>query len=132
MKLLAAPLILALILPGVASAANVPQKRTVISLVVYGADPCPKASSDDEIVVCAHRPDNERYRIPKELRKKEDQPSEVSWASRVAGLEDAQRSTRPDSCSPVGSWGQSGCFAQMMSQWFAARRQAKSDAASIP
>ena len=72
------------------------------------------------------------YRIPKELRHKDDDPSEVSWASRVAGLEDAQRFTRPDSCSPVGSWGQTGCFAQMIQQWRAARRQAKSDSAGVP
>ena len=70
--------------------------------------------------------------FPRSYGRREDRPSEVSWASRVAGLEDAQRSTRPDSCSPVGSWGQTGCFAQMMSQWHAARRQAQSEAANIP
>ena len=104
--------------------------RTV-SVIVYGDDPCPRGAGD-EIVVCGHRPENERYRIPKELRKKEAEPSEVSWASRVAGLEDAQRSTRPDSCSPVGSWGQTGCFAQMIQQWRAARQQMRSDAAGTP
>src|SRR4051812_37232635 len=104
--------------------------RTV-NVIVYGKDPCPQGAGD-EIVVCGHRPENERYRIPRELRKKGEDPSEVSWASRVAGLEDAQRSTRPDSCSPVGTWGQTGCFQQMIQQWRAARRQAKSDAAGVP
>jgi hypothetical protein len=131
MKRLSVLLSIPLLLSGAAArAADVPPSRT-INLIVYGSDPCPRGS-DDEIVVCAHRSENERYRIPKELRKKEEQPSEVSWASRVATLEDAQRSTRPDSCSPVGSWGQTGCFQQMLNQWYAARRQAQSDAANIP
>lgn len=120
-------ILLAGAMPAAADAAG---GRT-INLIVYGNDPCPK-SDGDEIVVCGRRPENERYRIPKELRKKEDRPSEVSWASRVAGLEDAQRFTRPDSCSPVGTWGLTGCWQQMMSNWHAERRQIQSEAASIP
>ena len=134
MKLSPALLAIPFLMTAPADAADTTAKRTVISLVVYGDDPCPRASGDDEIVVCARRPDSERYRIPKELRKKEEDQrrSETSWASRAAALEDAQRSTRPDSCSPMGSWGQSGCFQQMMSQWHAARRQAQSEADSTP
>jgi len=126
---LSAFLFLSAVAPGVPAAAA-GSSRT-INITVYGNDPCP-SGSDDEIVVCGRRPENERYRIPKELRHKGDDPSEVSWSSRVAGLEDAQRSTRPDSCSPVGSWGQTGCFAQMIQQWRAARRQAQSESAGIP
>jgi hypothetical protein len=131
------PLLLAipLLLPAPAYAADAaPQKRTIISLVVYGDDPCPRATSDDEIVVCAHRPDSERYRIPKELRKREEDQrrSETSWASRVAALDDAQRGTRPNGCSAIGSWGQTGCFQQMLSQWHAERMQAQSEAANAP
>jgi hypothetical protein len=134
MKSLVAPLAIALLLPAAAAnAADAPPPERTVSLVVYGNDPCPK-KADNEIVVCAHRPDNERYRIPKELRKKEanETLSETSWASRVAGLDDAQRFTRPGSCSPAGSWGQSGCFQQMIGQWAAARQQMRSEAASIP
>src|SRR5690606_1854829 len=39
----------------------------VKQVFVYGDDPCPP-SEGDEIVVCARLPDNDRYRIPKELR----------------------------------------------------------------
>jgi hypothetical protein len=106
------------------------QTRTV-NVVVYGNDACPQGAGD-EIVICGRRPENERYRIPKELRKKEEQRSELPWGARVEALEDAQRSTRPGSCSPVGMWGQSGCFQQMINQWYEARRQAKSDAADVP
>jgi hypothetical protein len=105
--------------------------KRVVNATVYGSDPCPKGSNG-EIVVCGRRPDNERYRIPKELRKREQQPSETSWASRVAGLEEAGRPSMPGSCSPVGSWGQTGCFQQMIRQWGAARAAARSQAASQP
>ncbi|MEA3002757.1 MAG: hypothetical protein QOH81_1545 [Sphingomonadales bacterium] len=132
--------LLSLLLAGAAGPAGAQGARTVagaqgartVNVTVYGSDPCPRGS-DDEVVVCGHRPETERYRIPKELRRKaEDRPSEVSWASRVAGLEDAARPSRPDSCSPVGSYGQSGCWAKMIRDWSAARRQAQSDAAGIP
>ncbi|MFN3593030.1 MAG: hypothetical protein ACK4TG_12710, partial [Thermaurantiacus sp.] len=32
--------------------------RTVL---VYGDDPCPKSENPDEIIVCARRPEEERY-----------------------------------------------------------------------
>ena len=111
------------------AAAQAPER--VVNVTVYGSDPCPKGSGG-EIVVCGHRPDNERYRIPKELRKREQQPSETSWAARERGLEEASRPSMPGSCSPVGMWGQSGCFQQMMRQWNAARSAARSEAASRP
>jgi hypothetical protein len=115
--------------PAQPAADGPPQK--VVNVTVYGSDPCPK-SSDGVIVVCGRRSDNERYRIPKELRRREQQPSETSWATRARGLEEASRPSMPGSCSPVGSWGQTGCFQQMLRQWSAARAQARSDAASHP
>ena len=111
------------------AAGSPPQK--VVNVTVYGSDPCPK-STEGVIVVCGRRSDNERYRIPKELRRREQQPSETSWAARARGLEEASRPSMPGSCSPVGSWGQTGCFQQMLRQWGAARAQARSDAASHP
>jgi hypothetical protein len=102
-----------------AAASEPPQ--TTKTFVVYGDEPCPQ-SKGDEIVVCARRPETERYRIPKELRNKGRPPSEISWAARNEGLEEAQRTTRPGSCSTVGSWGQTGCWQQMLRQWYAERR----------
>ena len=98
---------------------NVPQRET--SLVVYGDDPCPEPSDPDEIVVCARRPEQERYRVPAPLRRGE-QLRETSWGSRAAELEEAQRDTRPDGCSVVGTFGQGGCLQEMLRQWFAERR----------
>ena len=98
------------------------------NLIVYGNDPCP-ASTDGEIVVCARHPENERYRIPKALRDRQRRtdPVSTSWASHWAGVEDQTRYTRPDSCSPVGSWGQTGCLQAMLRRWWEERHNSTSD-----
>jgi hypothetical protein len=93
----------------------------VETVVVYGDDPCPKAQGDD-IVVCGRKPESERYRIPKELRRSRDERRGAAWASRVAEMEEATRFTKPNSCSTVGSWGQTGCLEAAIRNWFAERR----------
>ena len=90
------------------------------TILVYGDDSCPQSEGSD-VVVCARRPEEERYRIPRNLRRS-SQPAEQSWASRVESLEAASREARPGSCSVVGSYGQSGCMQQMIGQWLAERR----------
>jgi hypothetical protein len=114
-------LLCAVCVTGAAAAAAEPPERAT-SVIVYGDDRCPPATTEDEIVVCARRPEGERYRIPKELRNAGDRPSEVSWGARTQVLEEAARETRPGSCSPVGSYGQSGCAQQMVRDWYEARR----------
>ncbi len=91
------------------------------SIIVYGDDPCPQSSDPEEIVVCARKPEEERFRIPEPLRRS-SRPPETSWGTQAAMLEDAQRDTRPNSCSVVGSYGQSGCTQQMLREWAAERR----------
>ena len=100
-----------------------PPQRTSV-LYTYGDEPCPEPEGN-EIVVCAQQPESERYRVPKELREelKDDAPvGGGSWASRVEGYDNIARQTRPDSCSPVGSYGFTGCAAAALRQWFEARR----------
>lgn len=103
-----------------AAAQNEPPGRES-SLIVYGEDPCPQ-SSDDEIVVCARRPEEERYRIPPALRERRDRFTEVSMNARAAALDEVQRDSRPGSCSVVGSGGQTGCTQMMIRQWYDERR----------
>ena len=113
--------------------AAAPETRT-ISIIVYGDDPCPAAKSD-EIVVCARQPESERYRIPKRFRgKKQDSAPNNSWANKVRSTEDASRTAAglPNTCSAVGSGGQSGCQAQFLAQSAAQRKQDKDDAATTP
>ena len=102
---------------------GVPPQRTSV-LYTFGDEPCPEPQGD-EIIVCAQRPEGDRYRVPKELREelKDDVPAGGgSWASAVEGYENIARQTRPNSCSPVGSYGYTGCAALAMREWFEARR----------
>src|SRR3546814_17614231 len=76
-------------------------------LYTYGDEPCPEAG-EGEIVVCAQRPESERYRVPKELReelKEEEAVGGGSWASTVERYEHVERASRPTSDTPGGSFG---------------------------
>jgi len=99
--------------PATKSLAEDPPPR-VSTLVVYGQDPCPR-SKDDEIIVCARQPESDRYRIPKGLRKhkKTDEPA-VSWTERTRTLDMVSQRGLPNSCSPNGSNGQTGCMRQFL------------------
>ncbi|HEY0085769.1 MAG TPA: hypothetical protein VGB65_07635 [Allosphingosinicella sp.] len=122
--LLAAALLLAAVPAAAQDETDAPQgelaERTSTA-IVYGDEACPKAQ-EDEIVICARRPEGDRYRIPKELRHKGDPLSETSWGARNELLEEAARANLPGSCSVVGSYGQSGCQRQFVDQWYNARR----------
>ncbi|MBV8972738.1 MAG: hypothetical protein JO290_10650 [Sphingomonadaceae bacterium] len=110
---------------------NTPPARVELHVAVYGNDPCPKGEGD-EIVVCARLPESERYRIPKRLREeKADERKEQSWVARSRVIDQAGAENRPDSCSPVGSGGQTGCFQKFMRD---ARDQREADkaAADVP
>ena len=99
--------------PPTRSLAEPPPPR-ISTLVVYGSDACPR-SSDDEIIVCARQPESERFRIPKPLRKhkKMDEPA-VSWVDRARTLDMVSKKGLPDSCSPQGTGGQTGCMRQFL------------------
>ncbi|HEX8572473.1 MAG TPA: hypothetical protein VF759_06965 [Allosphingosinicella sp.] len=113
----------AALLPVPASA----QSERVRRLVVYGADPCPRSASGDEIVVCARRPETERYRVPKELRDQpDDDPESMSWAARAEALEYVGR-TGIQSCSTVGPGGVSGCWNELVRAWRNDRRQGEGE-----
>ena len=100
-----------------------PPERVSV-LYTYGNEPWPEPK-EDEIVVCAQQPESDRYRVPKALRHKEEDTSVGggSWASAVEGnTYGAAAASRPNSCSPVGSYGYTGCTAAALRQWFAERR----------
>lgn len=101
----------------------VPPERINI-LVTYGEEECPKPIGD-EIVVCAQKPESERYRIPEELREDKEIKAEQSWSSSVSTLDESARTERPGSCSVVGSNGFSGCQAAALRQWFNERQEAR-------
>lgn len=111
------------------AAATEPSPQKIFNLVVYGDDPCPQGEGD-EIVVCARKPESERYRIPKKLREKPEVSGGPGWGSQVAGMEAAGRVLLPNSCSAVGSNGFTGCNAAMLRQWFAEKRM--NESAGVP
>lgn len=90
-------------------------------LIAFGEEKCREAVGD-EIVVCASVPENERYRIPIALRKKETVVTDRSWSSAVDTLDSFARDLRPNSCSVNGSGGFTGCTQKILQQWFAERR----------
>ena len=104
----------ALALPATPAAA---QDR-VREIIVYGSDPCPR-STDDSVVVCARRPEADRYRIPERYRSGGSRQSREAWAERAKSLETVG-STGTQSCSPVGPGGHTGCLEQLIRQ---ARRE---------
>lgn len=88
----------------------------IATLVIFGDDPCPR-SSEDEVVVCARQPESERYRIPKQFRGRQyNAARDGSWAGTAKVLEYISREGLPDSCSPIGSNGQTGCFRKFLEQ----------------
>jgi hypothetical protein len=84
-----------------------PRERFV---TVFGTDPCPK-STNDEIVVCSRRPDEERYRIPAPVRGSAGvRPGSTNRARQAllgSGAGGAGGSI--GSCSAVGPGGGIGC-----------------------
>jgi hypothetical protein len=81
-------------------------------LIVYGNDACPQ-STDDQINICARLPDEDRYRIPPDLRDDPGNPARESWSRKVERLEMAGR-TGIASCSPVGPGAGAGCLSQLI------------------
>jgi len=81
---------------------------------VFGDDKCPDGASD-EIIVCAKRPESDRYRIPTEFRE----PSATDRESQETRVDDAVSvgRTGTNSCSPVGPGGHTGCFVQQANQY---------------
>jgi hypothetical protein len=90
------------------------QNGRVNEIIVYGTDPCPR-STDDEVVVCARKPEAERYRIPERYRQGGSRQSRESWANRAIAFETYGR-TGINSCSPVGPAGFTGCTQQLIDQ----------------
>ena len=100
-------------------------------MVVFGDDPCPKSSSD-EIVVCARRPDDDRYRIPERFRKPDSLTGDhEAWAYKAEQLEMVGASGI-QSCSPVGPGGATGCMQQLINAARLENRKTKSEERRIP
>jgi hypothetical protein len=93
----------------------------IAEIIVYGNDPCPR-STDDQVVVCARRPETERYRIPPKMRQSGTPQQMQSWAMRSKSLETAGNAGI-NSCSPVGPAGYTGCLEKLIKEAHGERKQ---------
>ena len=94
---------------------------SVAEIIVYGTDPCPR-STDDQVVVCARRPEAERYRIPPNMRQSGTPQEMESWARKSQSLSTVG-ATGINSCSPVGPAGYTGCLARVIQEAKGERKQ---------
>ena len=111
----------ALAAAGAFTAPAVAQEPRVNEIIVFGNDACPRAT-DDEVVICARKPESERFRIPERLRQGGSLQSRQAWAVRAQSFETVGR-TGIMSCSPVGPGGYTGCVDQLIKQSFAERKE---------
>ncbi|HLO19841.1 MAG TPA: hypothetical protein VK192_05050 [Sphingomicrobium sp.] len=93
----------------------------VAEIIVYGSDPCPR-STDDQVVVCARRPEAERYRIPPNMRQSGTPQEMESWARKSQSLSTVG-ATGINSCSPVGPAGYTGCLMRVIQEAKGERKQ---------
>jgi hypothetical protein len=100
------------------------QQSSMAQIIVYGNDPCPR-STDDQVVVCARRPEQERYRLPPKYRPGGTRQETTAWGRKAQALETVG-ATGTNSCSPVGPGGFTGCLTQVIKQ---AREERREDAA---
>lgn len=118
-------------MPQEAPAQDSPPTR-IRNVILYGNEACPTAADPDEIVVCADGGDSP-YRIPKEFREQRtDRPDGVAWGRRAEIVEEVNRVGLPNSCSPVGAGGQTGCTRAMIQAWAQERLEKRVKEAQIP
>ena len=103
------------------------QKGSIAEIIVYGNDPCPR-STDDQVVICARRPEAERYRIPKKYRESGDRQQREAWANKAQSLETVG-ATGINSCSAVGPAGYTGCLTQIIKEAREGRKEQAADEA---
>ena len=100
-------------------------QSSVSEIIVFGTDPCPR-STDDQVVVCARKPESERYRIPERLRSTGSPQAREAWANKAKLLETVG-ATGTNSCSPVGPGGFTGCLTRVIREAREDRRQQAED-----
>lgn len=99
------------------------QRQRVRQVVVYGNDPCPRGTGD-EIIVCARRPETERFRLPPDARDPAPGPGSEAWQNRARALDEAQEAGI-GSCTAVGPGGSTGCLQEQIDAHRAEREAAE-------
>ncbi len=96
--------------------------QRIRSVTLQKGERCPP-STGNEVVVCSTI--GEPYRIPAPLRDSGPIPAaNQAWANRASAVAENSRVAGglPDTCSPIGTGGQSGCALMRNREWATARR----------
>ena len=98
--------------------------RRIHSIMLAHGQTCPVAAPG-EVVVC--RPMEDPYRIPTALRRSRIAERTTSWVNRAADMDEVGRIAGglPNTCSVIGTGGQTGCTQAMLRQWAGERRAAR-------
>lgn len=104
------------------------------SVTLTGDQKCPESTAE-EVVVCSRIDPDEQYRVPKELRDAAEVPAQnQSWVNRAATADQIGRVAGglPDTCSPVGTGGQTGCALALNRAYAAEKKAAERNDALVP
>ena len=102
--------------------------KRVRSVTLTAGQTCPRSTAE-EIVVCSTL--DEPYRIPKQLRDRPKQTApSTSWAVKADRAMEDGRKVLPNSCSTIGTNGQTGCTMKMLQAW-AAEQNAKKNGQQV-
>lgn len=119
-----------------AAAAQAPQTagtspQRIRSVTLAPGETCPP-STGEEVIVCYQG--GNPYRIPPALRRTEIPAANQSWANRAATVDQVSRVAGglPNTCSPVGTGGQTGCFLQRNQAYGAERRERAREERIVP
>jgi hypothetical protein len=104
--------------PAAAQSAN----EKINMVIAYSEDECPVAQPG-ELVVCEILVEEERYRIPRNLRYSDD-PANQSLARQVEQIKYVS-DFGAMSCSPAGAGGFTGCTQKFVEAWAADRDEAE-------
>ena len=138
-RLITASALLALAAPAFAQTApaagnaadgTAPVQR-IRNVQLKAGEACPKGAAD-EIVVCGTM--EEPYRIPKPLRETKPSAATQSWVNRAATIDEVGRVAGglPDTCSSVGTGGQTGCNQRLIREYTAQKLEERRKASSVP
>ena len=120
-------------LPVVAEAQTDDRPQRIRSVTLTGQERCPPASGPDEVVVCRRAEDP--YRIPEALRDSGPIPAQnQAWGNRVAEMREIDKRAGgvPNSCSAIGTAGQTGCSTQALNAWYAEKRAQQAAEGRVP
>ncbi len=100
---------------------------------VFGTDPCPKSTDPNEIIVCARRPDEDRYRIPPGVRSDAQALSpNVANRRNLLGDDAGGAGGGIGSCSAVGPGGGTGCNQALQDQYRVSRNRGEVPQSVLP